>query len=195
MHAAVALLRAGYASEVFPLLRSAHENHRTLDALTDTRDTRQLEDWLKDHALPQQRLMRALDRFQRTIREEMRSAGLDELPQLTRHGIEQLYEFLSEYSHPRRSAIASTVSTELRLMPVGPHPDVLVRGVTVGYAGTIILETVSTVGFALVLIFGPALWRNRIQPTVDQLLQLFDTLPLTVDALKADIPPGATNST
>lgn len=147
LNAAMQLAKIGFASEMVPILRTAHEAIQLLRAISMHRDPAILVGWLADRHIKPVRVRTAEDRNQKKIRAEMKSLGV-EPPGRTRAFMDSMYENLSEMAHVRRSRVLEVASLDARLMPLEGHPAITVRAFFVYLLGLQVMEAVPTVGFA-----------------------------------------------
>lgn len=189
--ALVALLRAGYASEGVPLMRSIHEANLLVTVLAFSDDGSVLADWLSDEKwIRPKRLREVQEEYEQQARAGMLRAGMAPLAS-TIGPMEELYSDLSEQAHMRQGFLNQLVAEEARIFPIGPHPDSLIRATYVNYCGTAVVETVGLVGAALAHITDPELWADRFAPTLEQLGILRDRIPLHPARLLGEDPNQA----
>lgn len=184
LNAAVKLARTGFASEMVPILRTAHEATHLLRCLSMHRDTTILELWLKDHHVKPSRVRQAEDRNQKKIASEMRKFGEDP-PGRTKDFMDSLYEGLSEIAHVKRSRVFEIASVDCRQMPVNGHPAATVRAFFVYLLGYQVTEAVPAVGFGLGISRGDDVVA-RTQATLAQLLELSKKIPIDPETLRGE---------
>lgn len=186
LNAGLSLCRAEFASEVVPILRTAHEATQLLRAISMHRDATVLRDWLQDQHIKPSRVRTAEDRNQKSIAEEMRDMGIDP-PGRTRQFMEDLYKNLSEMAHVKRSRILEIASIESREMPVDGHPSVTIRAFYVYLLGIHVMDAVGAVGFALAISRGDEVV-VRTQETLRTLHELVEQVPIDPDTLRGNAP-------
>jgi len=184
LNAGVSLCRADFASEVVPLLRTAHEATQLLRAVSMHRDANVLRDWLQDQHIKPSRVRTAQDRNQKAVAKEMRDLGV-EPPGRTRQSMEDLYNNLSEMAHVKRSRILEIASIESREMPVNGHPSVTIRAFYVYLLGIHVMDAVSAVGMALGISRGDEVV-VRTQETLATLQDLVQKIPIDPETLRGD---------
>ncbi len=189
LNAGLSLCRAGFASEVVPILRTAHEATQLLRAVSMHRDASVLRDWLQDQHIKPSRVRSAEDRNQKYISEEMRAMGV-EAPGRTRQAMEALYKDLSEMAHVKRSRILEIASIESREMPVNGHPSATIRAFYVYLFGIHVMDAVSAVGFALGISRGDEVIL-RTQETLATLQELAQHFPIDPETLRGNAPESA----
>lgn len=189
LNAGLSLCRAGFASEVVPILRTAHEATQLLRAVSMHRDASVLQDWLRDRHIKPSRVRTAEDRNQKNIAEEARDEGI-EAPGRTRQAMEALYRDLSEMAHVKRSRILEIASLECREMPVNGHPGATIRAVYVYLLGIHVMDAVGAVGFALGISRGDEVV-VRTQETLATLQELGEKIPIHPDTLRGKAPESA----
>jgi hypothetical protein len=189
LNAGLSLCRAGFASEVVPILRTAHEATQLLRAVSMHRDASVLRDWLRDQHVKPSRVRAAEGRNQKYISEEMRDMGV-EPPGRTRQSMEALYKNLSEMAHVKRSRILEIASIESREMPVNGHPDATIRAFYVYLLGIHVMDAVSAVGFALGISRGDEVV-VRTQETLATLQELVRKIPIDPETLQGGDPEPA----
>ncbi len=172
--AVLALLEAGFTAEAAAEVRVLHEATRLLWVLADEDEPELLRRWLADEdnrwvrpweariAGDRQR-ERVAERLPDALKEAeahgdtesaaqlaeaIRTARLDEDGVLAANSL-QIYDVLSRIGHIRRSSMRDSLSTALRQMATGPHPDPLVRAEYVEWVSHIIEEVVLAVCDAL----------------------------------------------
>lgn len=186
LNAGLSLCRAGFASEVVPILRTAHEATQLLRAVSMHRDANILQDWLQDQHIRPSRVRTAEDRNQKYISKEMRDMGI-EAPGRTRQSMEALYKGLSEMAHVKRSRILEIASVECREMPVNGHPSAMIRTFYVYLLGIHVMDAVSAVGFALGISRGDEVV-VRTQKTLATLQELAQKIPIAPETLRGNAP-------
>lgn len=189
LKAGLSLCRAGFASEVVPILRTAHEATQLLRAVSMHRDANILQDWLQDQHIKPSRVRTAEDRNQKHISMEMRDMGF-EAPGRTRQFMEALYKDLSEMAHVKRSRILEIASIKCREMPVNGHPSATIRAFYVYLLGIHVMEAVSAVGFALGISRGDEVV-VRTQATLATLQELVRKIPIDPGTLQGNTPGSA----
>jgi hypothetical protein len=189
LNAGLSLCRAGFASEVVPILRTAHEATQLLRAVSMHRDANVLRDWLRDQHIKPSRVLTAEDRNQKSISEEMRDMGIDP-PGRSRQFMEDLYRNLSEMAHVKRSRILEIASVETREMPVKGHPGATIRAFYVHLLGIHVMDAVGAVGFALGISRGDEVV-VRTQQTLATLQELAERIPIDPETLRGDAPESA----
>jgi hypothetical protein len=189
LSAGLSLCRAGFASEVVPILRTAHEATQLLRAVSMHRDANVLQDWLQDQHIKPSRVRTAEDRNQKYISEEMRDMGI-EAPGRTRQSMEALYKNLSEMAHVKRSRILEIASLESREMPVNGHPSATIRAFYVYLLGIHVMDAVSAVGFALGISRGDEVV-VRTQETLVTLQELAQKIPIDPETLRGNAQESA----
>jgi hypothetical protein len=176
--ATVSLLRAGFALDVIPTVRTLHETNRLLEALRSRGSDGLLRDWLTDARwVGHKRVLAVRDAAEQEMRVDMIKQGIRP-PAATMDATKAFYERLSEFAHNRRRHLVDAISPELRQMPLGPHPDIRVRAATVGFAGDFIAETVTVGGAALADLLGREWFVNRFNRTFHALQELQRKIPL-----------------
>lgn len=191
LNAALSLARGGFASEMVPVLRAAHEATELLGALAMHRDTAILRDWLQDRHIRVTRVRTAHDRNQKAIAAEMRNMG-QEPPGRTRAFMDAIYEDLSELSHVKRSRILEIGALEARQMPTNGHPAATIRAYYIYLLGIHVMHAVSVVGFGLGISRGDDAV-IRTQRTLALLQELVKKIPIDPDTLRGGNPdtPGS----
>jgi hypothetical protein len=184
LNACVKLARTGFASELVPILRTAHEATQLLRALSMHRDTAILRDWLEDRHIKPSRVRTAEERNQKAIASEMKSFGLDP-PGRTREFMEALYGDLSKMAHVKRSKLLEIASIETRQMPVNGHPSATVRAYYVYLLGFHVMDAVSAVGFAVGISRGDDVVA-RTQETLAGLQELMEKVPIDPATLRGE---------
>jgi hypothetical protein len=175
---AMAQLRAGFASETVPTLRSIHEATRLLSLVRGPGETNLLRRWLRADHIGAQRVRSAVHRIERPIVAQMRAEGINVDANLYELG-QQVYEVLSAPAHNTREGFRESVSTPLRTFAYGPHPDPVTRAVHVDYGGELLEEVLLVVGISLGTTFlGPDYFRDEIQPLQQQLHAIRDQMPV-----------------
>ena len=178
------LLEGGFGNETPALLRQLQESLRLLDALAASGEDAVARKWLANKWVKPADAAAAVDRDHERIREDMIRKG-SRPPANVTTGFDRAYGHLSEFAHNRRHRIIATVSSEQRMMPIGPHPDVRHRAATINEAEGVLLGTVTTVGHALAMLLGPEWFTQRFNPTFHALHELSLAVPLPT----ADEPP------
>lgn len=186
LNAGLSLCRAQFASEVVPILRTAHEATQLLRAISMHRDASVLRDWLQDRHIKPSRVRTAEDRNQKSIAEEMRDMGI-EAPGRTRQFMEDLYKDLSEMAHVKRSRVLEIASIGSREMPVNGHPSATIRAFYVYVLGIHVMDAVSAIGFALGISRGDEVV-VRTQETLATLQELVERIPIDPDTLRGNAP-------
>jgi hypothetical protein len=184
LNAAALLARTGFASEMVPILRTAHEAIQLLRAISMHRDTAILRDWLKGYHIKPARVRGAEDRNQKAIAAEMREAGVDP-PGRTKDFMDSMYQSLSEMAHVKRSRVLEIASVECRMMPVNGHPSATVRAFFVYLLGIHVLDAISAVGFGLGISLGGEVV-IRTQETLRQLNELVKKIRIDPDTLRGE---------
>ena len=184
LNAAVKLARTGFASEMVPILRTAHEAIHLLRALSMNRDANILRDWLRDQHIKPSRVRREEDRNQKAIAAEMRHSGIDP-PGRTRQFMEALYEDLSEMAHVKRSKVLEIASVNCRQMPVNGHPSATVRAYFVYVLGFHVMDAVSAVGFGLGITRGDDVV-VQTQKSLSLLQELVQKVPIDPATLRGE---------
>jgi hypothetical protein len=182
LNAAVTLAKTGFASEMVPILRTAHEANQLLRAISMHRDTAILRDWLRGFHVKPSRVRSAEDRNQKEIRSEMRNAGVDP-PNRTKDFMDALYEDLSEMAHVKRSKVLEIASIDCRMMPLDGHPAATVRAYFVFLLGLQVMDAVSAVGFGLGISRGDEVV-VRTQETLHHLNELVRRIPIDPETLR-----------
>jgi hypothetical protein len=183
--AVVSLLRADFAMDAIPLIRSLHETNRLLEALGARNADGLVVDWLTDARwVGHKRVLAVQDASETEMRTEMIRAGIKP-PPATLSASRAFYERLSEFAHNRRRHVLDAVSPVLRHMPLGAHPDARVRAAVVGSAGPFIAETVTVGGFALARVLGREWFVERFNPRFHELQELQRRIPLDPETLGA----------
>lgn len=208
--AAVALLRAGYATEVAPTLRVMHETSRILHTVADRGEVDLLERWLRDgddYVRPRE-ARGAIDRIRlRTVpsmeeaKELMRQLGhgalVDELDRLSEGApVDEaahdylasislaIYDGLSRVAHARRSGMTDSLSIARREFVTGPHPDPRMRAVYTEYTGIVIEEALLAIGDGISLAFMRTYFTEQVFPLVQELAKVRAAHPLDPDQLE-----------
>lgn len=188
LNAALVLARTGFASEMVPILRTAHEAIQLLRTISMHRDTAVLLDWLKDHHIKPSRVRNAEDRNQKAIAAEMREAGVDP-PGRSKDFMDSMYRDLSEIAHIKRSRVLEIASVDCRLMPVDGHPSATVRAYFVYVLGIQVMDAVSAIGFGLGISRGSEVI-IRTQETLGQLNELVRRIPIDPRTLRGEGNPA-----
>lgn len=189
LNAGLSLCRADFASEVVPILRTAHEATQLLRAVSMHRDANVLRDWLQDQHIKPSRVRTAEDRNQKAVSKEMRDMGV-EPPGRTRQAMEGLYKNLSEMAHVKRSRILEIASIESREMPVNGHPSVTIRAFYVYLLGIHVMDAVSAVGMALGISRGDEVV-VQTQETLATLHDLAQKFPIDPETLQGNAPASS----
>src|SRR5205823_2813097 len=119
--------------EALPMARAAHEANRVLQAVEDPAELDTVRRWLDDE---DNRYLRpgdarqAIERIEQRMNAEMEKAGVEPVA-TTLHLTRQLYHRMSLVAHNRRQAIEQVVSSKLRRMSRGRHPDPVGRALAV----------------------------------------------------------------
>lgn len=208
--AAVALLHAGYGTEVAPTLRVMHETSRVLHAIVDRQEKDLLQRWLDDdnqrHVRPKH-ARAALGRIRlRTVgtmeelKQKATEAGYGELvaeleeasasvagdeddPDYLAHLSLGVYDGLSRVAHARRSGMIDSLSVRGRDFVTGPHPDPRMRGPWVEQTGVTIEEALLAIGDGLDLAFWPGYFTQQILPLIQELAKVRAAHPLDPDEM------------
>jgi len=171
-------LRAGFASETLPTLRSIHEATNLLTVLRGPGEERMLRRWLDGDHLGAQAVRSAVNRIQQPVLTQLRNAG-EEVRGNQHQLTTQLYSILSQGAHNTRNGFLESVSVPLRHYAYGPHPDPVTRGVHVEYGGQLLEEVVIVVGSVLATTFlGPDFYAQTIRVLQTQIQAVGEALPL-----------------
>jgi hypothetical protein len=129
-------------------------------------------------------IMGVIDAWELDTRVDMIQRGVAP-PGPTAKLLEPMYGRMSEFAHHRRQHIVDSVSQPQRVLPIGPHPDVLVRAEMVHQAGLFVGELVIVGGDAIAQILGREWFLQHTQPTLEALQQLRDQVPIDARSLAA----------
>ncbi len=184
LNAAIKLARTGFASEMVPVLRTAHEATQLLRALSMHRDTTILRDWLQGQHIKPSRIRRAEDQNQKAIAAEMRRSGSDP-PGRSRQFMESLYSDLSEMAHIKRSRVLEIASIDCRLMPVNGHPSATIRAYFVYVLGVHVMDALSALSFGLGISRGDQMV-IQTQETLSLLFELAEKMPIDPATLRGE---------
>lgn len=183
----LALAAEGYGDEALPMARAAHESNRMLQAVSDPEEMVIVQRWLEDH---NKRYVRAgdardaVERIEQRMNERMKVAGAEPLG--TTIGLSrQLYHRMSLVAHIRRQGIEQIVSSKLRRMSRGRHPDPVGRALAVESHGRVVEETVSLVGDSLSRFFGAAFYDTTLRPMLASFEAVREAAPLDPDTLRS----------
>lgn len=108
-HAALDLVRLGYAGEVVPIIRSMHETARLLSVLNLGGEDDLIARWIAGRNVSRREIMAASDRQEQAIRARMLRDGVRPASP-TKSQVERHHGRWSEYAHPRRGPMTDQVS-------------------------------------------------------------------------------------
>ncbi|MFL5847034.1 MAG: hypothetical protein ACJ762_20320 [Solirubrobacteraceae bacterium] len=184
--ALLVLAHGDFGDEGLPTARSMHEANRMLQALADPDELDLVQRWLEDHDkryVHASDAREAVDRIEARLNTAIEAAGHEPVPttlSLTR----QLYHRMSLVAHIRRQAIEMVVSSTLRRMSRGRHPDPIGRAIAVESHGRVIQETVATVGDSFGRFYGPSYYEDHLWPLLASFDAVRNSAPLDPKALR-----------
>lgn len=175
------LLKLGYAMEAAPLMRALQESNRLLTAVVHDEDL--LADWLRDRGQMRFKdVQRTVEEWEQESRQEMVRSGVRP-PRSTKTHADRTYALLSDFTHARRRVLVDRVSTPGRQMPIGPHPNVLVRAAIVSEFSIFLGHLVSVGGSTIARFLGPE-WMERYQASLNALLDLLRKIDISPETLQ-----------
>jgi hypothetical protein len=178
-------IRAGFASEVAPTMRSVHEACQLLTVVTGPGEEVLLARWLDSQDIGVQAARSAENRISRPFIRYLSEQGI------TLEGNQYLlnkevYEILSAPAHNMRDGFLESVSPGTRQFAYGPHPDWRQRAVHAEFAGQQIEEVVLRVGSGLSTRFlGADFYRDTIQPTLAEIKAVRIAMPIDPPTVRA----------
>lgn len=171
-------LRAGFASETVPTMRSIHEASQLLTVVTGPGEETLLRSWLDGSYINAQKTRAAEKRIAEPWFRLMAARGIQARGDQYFLG-KKVYDALSEPAHNMRGGFLESVSEQLKRFAYGPHPDPVQRAVHVEFGGQQIEEVTMRVGSALTLHFlGPDFYRNTIRDLLASIKAIRETMPV-----------------
>ena len=174
--ALVDLAALGYCAELAPLVRSLHEANRLLIAFAEPEGSNALRRWLAGKQVRAGEIREAIEQAEIARAQLVTDVELAPTVELSR----RMHGRLSQADHHDRAWVQDAVIADERRMATGPHPDAARRAAYVGWAGTLVEETVSDVGVTLgALLQGEGFYMAHVKPLLQALEAVRKEFPLT----------------